>query len=77
MYKKRMMLQLFEDGAGAGSGTQGEMPGMEMVETDPLVAHPEHMKPEHIPMNNWKRLQVRERKSRKEQLLQISSEVRE
>ena len=23
MYKKRMMLQLFEDGAGAGSGTQG------------------------------------------------------
>ena len=54
-----------------------EMPGMEMVETDPLVAHPEHMEPEHIPMNNWKRLQVHERKSRKEQLLQISSEVRE
>lgn len=23
MYKKRMMLQLFEDGAGAGSGGQG------------------------------------------------------
>ena len=43
----RMNLQLFDDGGGAGSGNQGG-------------THPEHMEPEHIPMNSWKRLQVHE-----------------
>ena len=34
--------------------------GLETAVRDPLGAHPEHMEPEHIPMNSWKRLQVRE-----------------
>ena len=44
--KNKMYLQLFEDGAEAGSGAQGgareEMPG----------AHPERMEPERIPMSS-------------------------
>ena len=36
-----------------------EMLGLETAVRDPLGAHPEHMEPEHIPMNSWKRLQVR------------------
>ena len=76
MYKKRMMLQLFEDGAGAGSGGQGEMPGLETAARDLLEMHPEHMEPEHILMNSWKKLQVHEPRSLKELHWRTSSGVR-
>ena len=32
-----------------------EMPGLETAVRDPLGAHPEHMVPEHILMNSWKK----------------------
>mgnify|MGYP000550346270 CR=1 FL=1 len=55
--KRRMNLQLFEDGAGAGSGNQGGNAGSGNGGQGSLVVHPEHM-PERIPMNSWKRSQV-------------------
>ena len=54
----RMNLQLFDDGAGAGSGGQGGNAGLETAVKDPLGAHPERIIPEHIPMNSWKKSRV-------------------
>ncbi len=56
----RMNLQLFDDGGGAGSGNQGGNAGTGNGGQGSAETHPEHMEPEHIPMNSWKRLQVRE-----------------
>ena len=53
-----------------------EMPGLETAVRDPLGAHPEHMVPEHILMNSWKKLQVHVLRNLREPRLRTFSEVR-
>ena len=51
--KNRMYLQLFEDGAGAGSGVQGGSTGTGNGSREEMPgAHPERMEPEHTPMSS-------------------------
>lgn len=76
MYKKRMMLQLFDDGTGAGSGGQGGNAGTGNGGQGSAGAHPEHMVPEHILMNSWKKLQVHVLRNLREPRLRTFSEVR-
>ena len=42
-----------------------EMPGLETAARDPLGVQPEHMVPEHILMNNLKKLRAQELKNQK------------
>lgn len=55
---------------------RAEMPGLETAARDLLEMHPEHMEPEHILMNSWKKLQVHEPRSLKELHWRTSSGVR-
>ena len=51
--KNRMYLQLFEDGAGAGSGVPGGSTGLVTAAREEMPgARPERTEPERIPMSS-------------------------
>lgn len=76
--KYRINLQLFEDGAGAGSaGGQGGNAGTGNGGQGSAGVLPGRMEPEHIRMSSWKKSQMQEWKGQKEQRWLTSSAVRE